>query len=185
MDIDKINEMVLDILKEVSNIGSGNAITSLAKIVGKRINMNVPQVRILELNEVTDILGSAETEVCGVYFDIIEGLDGNILFIFPMNSACYLVDMLMNRPYNGIYHLNEIELSALSEIGNILAGSYITALSTLINIKLLISPPAISIDMAGALLSVPAVSFGEVSDKVLFIQTSFIEGENNVDGYFF
>ncbi|MDI6602111.1 MAG: chemotaxis protein CheC [Thermoanaerobacteraceae bacterium] len=185
MDIDKINEMVLDILKEISNIGSGNAVTSLAKIIGKKINMQVPQVKILHLNEVTDILGSAEKEVCGVYFDIIEGLSGNILFILPMESACYLVDMLMNRTFKSSYTLNEMELSALAEIGNILAGSYITALSSLINIRLLISPPAITIDMAGALLSVPAISFGEIGDKVLFIQTTFIEGDYNVDGYFF
>lgn len=185
MDVDKLNEVVIDILKELSNIGSGNAITSLAKLIGKRINMQVPQVKILQLNEVTDILGSAEEVVCGVYFDIIEGINGNILFIFPMESACYLIDMLMNRKYESTYQLNDIELSALSEIGNILAGSYITALSSLVNIKLLISPPAITVDMAGALLSVPAISFGEIGDKVLFIQTTFIEGNSNVDGYFF
>lgn len=185
MDVDKLNEIVIDILKEISNIGSGNAITSLAKLIGKRIDMHVPQVKILQLSEVTDLLGSAEEVVCGVYFDIIEGINGNILFIFPMESACYLIDMLMNRKYENIYQLNDIELSALSEIGNILAGSYITALSSLVNIKLLISPPAITVDMAGALLSVPAISFGEIGDKVLFIQTTFIEGINNVDGYFF
>ena len=179
MDIDKLNSDVLDVLKEICNIGSGNAVTSLAKIIGKKINMEVPQVKILPLNKVTDILGCADTVVCGVYFDIIEGINGN------MESADYLLEKLMNREIDDMHELDEIDISALSEIGNILAGSYITALSSLINVNIKISPPAVTIDMAGALLSVPAISFGEIGDKVIFIQTTFIEGVHNLDGYFF
>ncbi len=185
MDIDKINSNVLDVLKEISNIGSGNAITSLAAILGEKINMQVPQVQILQLSEVTNILGSPENSVCGIYFDIVEGINGNILFIFPLESVCYLVEKLMNRAINNVYELNELELSAVGEIGNILAGSYITALSSLTKIKIMISTPAVTIDMAGALLSVPAIPFGEIGDKVIFIQTNFIEGVHNIDGYFF
>lgn len=186
-NLDKLNYIHLDILREIGNIGAGNAVTSLASIINKKINMDVPKVRILDFKDVSDALGQADMVVSGIYFDLEGELQGNVLLILNSDSTFTLLNMLFNRnnDKNDITQLDDIEKSAVSEIGNILVGSYITAISTFTNFKLKISPPSLAIDMAGAILSVPAIQFGEISDKVLFIETTFSEGDNKVIGDFF
>ncbi|SNX55495.1 chemotaxis protein CheC [Thermoanaerobacterium sp. RBIITD] len=183
MNIDKLNEKYLDILKELGNIGSGNAITALASIIGKRIDMKIPSVKIMDFSEIEDIFGSPDAIIIGVYFDLEGSVKGNILFSLDVDSASYLVEYLIGVNVKGEF--NDIEKSALQEIGNIMAGSYISSLSTLTSLEMKISPPAISIDMAGAILSVPAIKFGELSDKILFIETEFFEDNRLIKGDFF
>ncbi|ADD02472.1 MULTISPECIES: chemotaxis protein CheC [Thermoanaerobacter] len=183
MDINRLNEMYLDILKELGNIGAGNAITALSTIIGKKVDMQVPKVKILDFKDVSDIFGSADTIIVGIYFDLEGDVKGNILFALDIKSASSLIWKLMGLEVKEDF--GELEKSALEEIGNIMAGSYVTSLSTLTSLNMKISPPAISIDMAGAILSVPAIKYGEISDKILFIETQFIEGEKLIKGDFF
>ncbi|MEQ6358589.1 MULTISPECIES: chemotaxis protein CheC [Thermoanaerobacter] len=183
MDINRLNEMYLDILKELGNIGAGNAITALSTMIGKKVDMQVPKVKILDFQEVSDIFGSADTIIVGIYFDLDGDVKGNILFALDIKSAASLIWSLMGLEVKEEF--DELEKSALEEIGNIMAGSYVASLSTLTSLNMKISPPAISIDMAGAILSVPAIKYGEISDKILFIETQFIEGERLIKGDFF
>jgi chemotaxis protein CheC len=83
----------------------------------------------------------------------------------------------VNAPFN------EMELSALKEIGNIITASYLTALSNMTNLTIVPSIPYISVDMAGAILSVPAVMFGQYGDNALLIETEFGD-ETMIDGYY-
>ncbi|ADV79833.1 MAG: chemotaxis protein CheC [Thermoanaerobacter sp.] len=183
VDINRLNEMYIDILKELGNIGSGNAITALSTMIGKKMDMQVPKVKILDFKEVSDIFGSADTIIVGIYFDLDGDVKGNILFALDIKSAASLIWSLMGLEVKEEF--DELEKSALEEIGNIMAGSYVASLSTLTSLNIKISPPAISIDMAGAILSVPAIKYGEISDKILFIETQFIEGEKLIKGDFF
>lgn len=176
------NNMVLDVLKEIGNIGSGKAITALANILTKKINMNVPKVRLIDLKDVPTALGGEEELIVGIYFKLNDEIDGNIMFILDMESAINLINMILDEEKK---ELDEISISCLSEVGNILASSYVNALSTLTNLKISISVPSLATDMAGAILSVPAIQFGLISDKVLFIETTFQEGENSVNGNLF
>ena len=79
---------------------------------------------------------------------------------------------------------SEMDLSALKEIGNIIAGAYLSALSSLTNLKIVESIPYMAIDMAGAILSVPAIAFGELGDKALLIESEFNETDYSVNGFF-
>lgn len=184
MNLDNLNAILLDVFKEIGNIGSGNAATALASIIDKKIDMAVPQVNILEFKDVTDILGGGEMPVVGIYFELDGDIEGNILFILNLESALNLVSMLFNRPVES-QQLEDMDMSALSEVGNILAGSYVNSLSCLTGLILKISVPSISIDMAGAILSVPAIEFGQLGDKVLFIETQFEEDDRRVVGDLF
>lgn len=184
MNIDNLNSTLLDVFKEIGNIGSGNAATALASIIDKKIDMAVPQVNILEFKDVTDILGGGEIPVVGIYFELDGDIEGNILFVLNLDSALNLVGMLFNRP-KANQELEDMDMSALSEVGNILAASYVNSLSTLTGLTLKISIPSISIDMAGAILSVPAIEFGQLGDKVLFIETQFEEDGKMVVGDLF
>lgn len=184
MNLDNLNTILLDVFKEIGNIGSGNAATALASIIDKKIDMAVPQVNILEFKDVTDILGGGEIPVVGIYFELDGDIEGNILFILNLESALNLVSMLFNRSEEST-QLEDMDMSALSEVGNILAGSYVNSLSCLTGLTLKISIPSISIDMAGAILSVPAIEFGQMGDKVLFIETQFEEDDRRVVGDLF
>lgn len=183
MDYENMTFMQLDVLKELGNIGAGNAVTALSKMLGKKVKMEVPRVHILEFGQVSELLGGAEAEVTGVYFRMEGDIAGNIMFLLPVDSSKALLDMLMGslRDSNGF---DEMDISALEEIGNILAGSYISSLSTMTGMRIKTSVPAIAIDMAGAVLSVPIIQFGHIGDSVLMIETHFFEGKTQVKGNF-
>lgn len=181
---DTINSLVIDVLKEIGNIGAGNAATALAKMVNTKVDMTVPKVKILEFAEVPEILGGEEMQVAGVFFKLSGDLTGSIMFVLDLDSAFSIINLLMPRE---TMELDEFTMSALQEIGNILAGSYVSSLSGLTNLNINISVPSLAVDMAGAVLSVPAIQFGLVGDKVLIIENEFMEineGEKT-KGYFF
>lgn len=181
---DQMNGLVLDVLKEIGNIGAGNAATALAKMIDKKVDMKVPKVSILEFKEVPELLGGEETQVCGIFFKIEGDINGSIMFLLEMESAFNLIDLLMPREE---HLMDEFTYSALQEIGNILSGSYVASLSGLTNLNMHISVPSLCIDMAGAILSVPAIHFGQIGDKILIIENQFIEPDENeaVRGFFF
>lgn len=185
VDINGLNSFELDVFKEIGNIGAGNAATAMAKMLSKKINMRVPEVKIVDFKDVPDMLDGAERPVMGVYLNFDGDIKGSALLVIEEPSAHILVDMMIGRPIDVNRSLTDIDLSAIQELGNILTSSYLSALSTLTSLDVRPSTPYLAIDMAGAILSVPAVQFGIISDKVLFIETEFIEGGDNVRVYFF
>ncbi len=183
---DKVNnDLILDVLKEIGNIGAGNAATSLAKMINKKIDMEVPKVSILDFQDVPTLLGGEEVEVCGIFFKLEGDIDGTIMFLVDAANAHTLIELMM--PGMAKSEFDEFTLSALNEIGNILASSYISSLSGLTNLKIRISVPSLTIDMAAAILSVPAIQFGLIGDKILIIENDFVEemGSEDVKGFFF
>lgn len=185
ISLSDLNNLQLDVLREIGNIGAGNAATALAKMLNKKVDMDVPKVKILEFKEVNNILGGADIEVIGILLNVTGDLTGNIMFILELKAARILVNILMGMPPENDSSFSEMELSAIQEIGNILSGSYLSALSTLTNLNIMPSIPDLAIDMAGAILSVPAIEFGKVGDTVLYIETEFQEGSTKVVGDFF
>ena len=185
IDIKNINSFNLDVLKEIGNIGAGNAATALAKLLNKRIDMKVPQIKVMKFSEVSDVLGGAESEVVGILLGVTGDITGNIMFVLDLLSARRLVNILFGRHIDEETEFGSMETSALQEVGNILAGAYLSSLSNLTNLRILSNIPGIAIDMAGAILSVPAVEFGRNSDTVLYIENEFTYGKDSVVGDFF
>ena len=182
VDLDNMEGVYFDVLKEIGNIGAGNATTALAQLLNQKVDMKFPKVALLEFSEVGEAMGGEEQLMAGIY-QLVEGdITGSIMFLLEEKSARTLVSSLMGTPpSDGPF--TEMELSALKEIGNIITGSYLSSLSMLTNLKIISSVPAISIDMAGAIMSVPAIEFGELGDKLLLIQTAFSD-DVQLDGYF-
>ncbi|MBP2654930.1 MAG: CheC, phosphatase, inhibitor of methylation [Firmicutes bacterium] len=181
----KLSELQLDALKEVGNVGAGNAATALSQIINRKIDMTVPKVCILPLGEVPDVVGGPDTMVAGVYLRVFGPAPGSILFLLPRESAFYLVDTLMGRPDRESNTLDEMDQSALLEIGNILAGAYLNSLSYFTKFTLLPSIPALAMDMAGAILSVILIQLGQMGDHALVIETEFTTEADGVKGHFF
>lgn len=182
--IDKMDNMQFDVLKEIGNIGAGNATTALSKMLNAKVDMKVPKIDLLEFKELSEIIGGAENIVVGILLTLEGDIDGMIMFVLEKESAHRIVTMLMSGMVEPSEEFSEIELSALQEIGNIIAGAYLSSLSTLTNMTITSSVPYMAIDMAGAILSVPAIEFGKISDKALLIETEFGDKDSEVNGYF-
>ncbi len=186
-DLDNVDGMQFDVLKELGNIGAGNATTALSSMINTKVDMQVPKVALLSFEELHEIIGGAETTVAGILVTLEADIDGMMMFILRVKSALGLVDMLFGRPPGTTdenSELDEMSLSALKELGNIISGAYISSLSSLTNLTINQSVPYLSIDMAGAILSVPAIEFGKLGDKALLIESQFMEDNNDVTGYF-
>lgn len=183
-DFNNYNNVHLDILREIGNIGAGNATTALSQLINRRIDMGVPEVNILEFKELAEVLGGAENPIVGILLGVEGDINGMMMFILEQSSAHNLVNILMGKNIDKFEDFTEIDLSALKEIGNIITGAYLTSLSTLTNLKIIATVPNMAIDMAGAILSVPAIEFGKVGDQALLIQTNFGGDSESLVGYF-
>lgn len=180
-----LNSMRYDILREVGNIGAGNATTALSQLINSKIDMTVPKVELLDFSALADVVGSAEKLVVGILLNLSGDIDGMMMFMVDNEAAHHMVNRLVGKEDNSnMENFDDMELSALKEIGNIIAGAYLSALSSLTNLKIAESIPYMAIDMAGAILSVPAIAFGELGDKALLIESEFNQTEYSVNGFF-
>ncbi|MBE6097058.1 chemotaxis protein CheC [Schwartzia succinivorans] len=184
-DIMQLSPTQMDALREIGNVGAGNSATALSQIINHRIDMNVPEVSIVPLGDVPDLVGGPEAMVVGVFLRVYGQAPGNILFLLPAESAFYLVDMLMGKKRGETQNLDYLDESALMEIGNILAGAYLNALFNLTKLSLLPSIPALAMDMAGAILNVVLIQLGQMGDHALVIETEFTTDEEGIKGHFF
>lgn len=182
LDLNSMDSTYMDILSEIGNIGSGNATTALAQLLNRKIDMSVPNVALLGFDNITDLIGSAEDILLGILFGIEGDVTGMMMFLMQPESAHNLTNALLGYK-NETQEFDEMELSAINEIGNIISGAYLNSIATLTNLKIISTVPSTTIDMAGALLSVPAIEFGKIGDKILMIQTQMGEGET-INGYF-
>lgn len=189
IDLNELNDMQFDVLKEIGNIGAGNATTALAKMLNIKVDMSVPNVALLPFSEIASVVGSEEDIVVGILIGLEGEVNGMMMFLFDMKSAHHLVNSLMMRDIHeqedsgDMSSFSEMDMSALNEIGNIVSGSYLNALASLTGLKMICSIPSLTVDMVGALLSVPAAEFGKYGDKMLMIQSEFGE-DDFVTGYF-
>ena len=182
LSLESMSTQYYDVLKEIGNIGAGNATTALAQMLQCKVDMKVPQVKLLDFNEVGMLMGGEEQIMAGIYLCVEGDITGSIMFLLKKDAAKHLVSKLMGMDLPG-EDLDEIGTSALKEIGNIITGAYLNSLSTLTNLKIYPSVPDLTIDMAGAILSVPAIEFGTLGDKILLIQPQFTD-DCELDGFF-
>ena len=183
ISLQQINDMYVDVLRELGNIGAGNATTAIASMLSIRINMNVPKVALMEASKMGSSICPEDEIIVGVFLDVQGNIEGSMMFLLKMDSAYYLVNRLMGRDVNYQGDFDEMDLSALKEIGNIIAGSYLSALSAMTNLVITPSIPYIAVDMAASILSVPAIEFGRYGEHALLIETEF-GNEVMINGYF-
>ena len=178
-----MNALHFDVLKEIANIGAGNATTALSKMLSTKVDMKVPCIQFMEFKELAEGIGGAENIVVGILLTLDTGIEGMMMFVLESDSAEAIVNLLMGKS-GKLDEFSEMDLSALQEIGNIIAGSYLSAISAFTNMTITASVPYLSIDMAGAILSVPAIEFSKISDKALLIETEFGDKDTIINGYF-
>ncbi|WP_339227730.1 chemotaxis protein CheC [Oceanobacillus sp. FSL K6-2867] len=190
MEFVQLTTIQKDVLREIGNIGAGNAATSLSALLNKKIEMNVPSVSIAGFDEIMELTGGSENTIVCLLFRIQGEAPGTVYLIFTIEEAEYFVSELTNDPDFSLFHSeqeNEMALSALQEIGNIVTGSYLTALSDFTSINMKPSVPYLGIDMAGAVLTVGLLELSQISDYAIVINTEISHDGTNKDiqGNFF
>lgn len=182
MDYANLSPVQLDALKEVSNIGTGNAATALSQLLNKKIDMSVPAVNIIPMSELFDEIGEEKLAI-GVVVRVLGDAPGNILFVFDKDTALGIVESLTGQKDET---LTDMSSSVLCEIGNIISGSYMNAIYKLTNLVMTPSVPAVTYDMLGAMLSTTFIESGQYDDNVLDFETVFIQDkEKNISGHFY
>lgn len=177
---DELTPVQMDLLKELGNIGAGNATSALSTMLGdQRLDMVVPEVVVCTLPETVELVGGPEMVVVGIYISLSGDVDGHIVFLLPKESALKLVGVLIGMRVEDI---DEMGLSVLQEVGNIVIASYLNALSDMTGLKLVPSVPALAIDMAGAVWGAILAGARITEDFVTVIKAAFHVEETSLDG---
>jgi len=187
MTFRQLTEEHLDALREISNVGMGNAATALSQMVDETIDLRVPKVSLADISDVPDLMGGADMVVVGVTLQIRGDATGTVLLVFPEESALRLARRLLGRPQSAPA-LDEMGISTLKEVGNILASSYLGAMGSLLNLTLLPSIPLLAHDMAGAVIDYLLIELSESGNQALVIETEFhgrSPQERVISGHFF
>ena len=179
----KLDDSHMDILKEIGNIGAGNAATSLSNMLSKRIDMNVPEVSLLNYNNIIESIGGAENVVVGVLVGFEGDIDGVILFLLKKEFVHLILNSLLGTELHNFEEVSEIEMSALAEISNIMVSSYVNSISSLTEMRIEVTVPSLNIDMSGALLDAVTAEFADVADKVVFIREKYYCMDETVYSY--
>ncbi|MCH7320957.1 chemotaxis protein CheC [Solibacillus sp. MA9] len=188
---EKITLLHLDVLKEIGNIGAAHAATALSDLLQKKIDMRVPDVKMVSFNEMMELAGGSENVVVGIFLRIEGDAEGSMFFVLPVEQANRFIRRLIRDESFDFSKppCSELGLSAMQEMGNILSGSYLSALSDFTGLKIYPTVPGLSIDMFGAIISIGLIELSQVSDTVIVINTSIYEevisDDEAVKGHFF
>ena len=180
----KLDAICLDALKEVGNIGAGHAMTSLAELLNQTVDMSVPHVGITALGDFIAMAGGPEAVSVGVYMYVDGEAPGHVAFLMPMRDACQLVDKMLMQDAGTTQGLDEMAASALKEMGNIMASSYLMAMGDMTGLNLLSSPPEILSDMTAAIVSTITSELVRDEDSVLTIVTEICHETGALRGSF-
>ncbi len=161
-----------------------NAARGLSGMVGLPITTGTSQARVLHFNEMVRHLGDPESEMVGIYLLLKGDLTGQAILILPLSSALHLADVLMDVPMGSSTILGDMERSALAEVGNLTVSYFLNAMASLTGQPLRPSPPAVMVDMLGALMDVVATPVAAVSDDLLIIETVLQDSEGALQARF-
>lgn len=181
MSYENLTPLQLDAIREVGNIGTGNAATALSQLINKKVEITVPSINIVPFDEIFSRIGGDEV-VVGVIVRVLGDAPGNILFIFEKDVALNLIEQLTGEKEE---YITDMGYSVICEIGNIISSSYMNAISKFTNLLITPSVPAATYDMLGAILSTTFIESGQFDDMVLDIETTFLQNNLEISGHFY
>ena len=170
---DDLSPLAIDCLQEMGNIGSGNAASSLSAMLGKTVTMHVPKISVLDYQSVIDEMGGPEKLITAILVTFKGDIKGMMIFLLENAFAEIVVNTFMGKQNIDVIRMDEADSSAVKEMGNIMAGAYLSALAAMAEFTIEMDPPSMTIDMMGAVMNAPMVTLDEVGDKVLFIDEGF------------
>ncbi|MDL2258484.1 chemotaxis protein CheC [Eubacteriales bacterium OttesenSCG-928-K08] len=178
----------LDVLREIGNIGAGNAASALATMLDDKVNIGLPSCEMVPFTQVARGFKSPEDLVVGTLVQMSGDMEGFVLMALPLDAAFELLKLLTGEEFSGNaddYGAVCEALAPVSEIGNILIGAYLSAISSMTGMSIIPSVPATTVDMAMALMNIPVVVYGEIGESVLYMETDFHNEVSSIVGQYF
>ncbi len=169
-----LNMLELDTIREIGSIGTGNAATALSGLLGCEVRITMPEVRIMGYNEAIDWIGGPEAITAGVLVRLDGELKGIMLSVQQLEFVDLVLSRTVGRTVDDYNQLDELDRSALVEVGNIMISTFINALSGLADLRVSLTVPAFAVDMQGAILAVPMAEYGGQSDYIMTIGADFV-----------
>ena len=178
-----MNLQDLDVMKEISSIGTSHAATSLSKLLQKEVRISIPEISVLGYDETVSRIGEIEELVAATLVRMSNEVNGLMLFIFKLDLANVVLEKLIGRRYDSFEQMDELDYSALEEVGNIIICSYVNAFTQLVGVEIDLSVPSSTLNMLGGILTVPMAEYGYETDKLMYINAEFImDGRKLSDG---
>ena len=175
-----LNSLELDTLKEIGSIGTGNAATALSSLIGQQVRIEMPEVRIMGYNEAIEWIGGPEEITAGVLVKMSGQVNGIMLSVQQLEFVNLVLESMLGKGVEDYSGLHEMECSALIEVGNIMISTFINALSSLAGIDIELTVPAFTVDMQGAIMTVPMAEYGGQSDYIMTIGGNFVRNGKTV-----
>lgn len=176
----ELSSIELDTLKEIGSIGTGNAATSLSALIGQEVRIRMPEVRIMGYNEAIEWIGGPEEITAGVLVGMSGQISGIMLSVQQLEFVNLVLESMLGKSVKDYSQLQELEGSALIEVGNIMISTFINALSGLAGIEIDLTVPAFTVDMQGAIMAVPMAEYGGQSDYIMTIGGNFVCGGKEI-----
>jgi len=176
-----MDDMSKDMMREIGSIGTGNAATSLSSLLGIEVEMTVPNVEVEGYNEAVECLGNPEEIISGVLVQMSGDISGIMLFVMRTEFINEILKHVLQKSISDFTEMGEMEISAATEVGNIIISSYVLSLSKLADMDISLSVPGFAINMLGGIMTVPMAELGYESDKLLMIRGKCIIGGKHVE----
>jgi len=172
-DFTGLTDLHIDVLREIGNIGSGNAASSLSQMMDRPVDIAIPSVAILDVNDAIANMGGAELQIVGLLLSLSGDVNGMMMFLLEREFACMLLNALMFMDVKDFSEIDEMGYSAIQEMSNIMAASFVNAIADMTGLAIDLSPPSTATDMLGAIMNAPAIYYSNISDKIIFIKNEF------------
>ena len=178
------DQYLLEMLNTIASEGIKNAADGFSGMVGRRIEVSNPEIELVPLLTIPKIVGGLEDDAVGVYLRFEGDMTGQIMMIIPHQKALELVDLLMGLEKGTTKRLGSLERSALGELGNLCGTFFLNSIAKTVGASFRPSPPAIMVDMLGAILDIVVATAGGVNEHVLLMHANFMDGVRFVETNF-
>lgn len=182
--IQPLDARLLAVLNRITAEGARNAAGGLTQMVGQSITVTSPSVSLVSLLELPNLLDSLEDEAIGIYLRVESGINGQIMLVMPFTCALDLVDLLLDNPPGTTQEIGQMERSALGEVGNLIGSFFLNKFSEITGTSNRPTPPAVMVDMLGAILDIIIASAGYVSEEVILLRSTFANGDRSLETSF-
>ncbi len=181
-DISNLDDMQLDVLTEIGNVGSGNAATALATLLNTFVDIEIPSIHLIDFDDVSQFLGGPDNYALGLTVTLNGDIEGMMLQVIQKEFAAKLINTFYEKKISYLDDITEMDLSVVREMGNITTAAYVNSIAKMANIFINITPPEDHIDKVGNILSIPSHNLGSVGKKVLYIDESFCISGTQIHG---
>ena len=168
-NLNELDEMHLDVLREIGNIGSGNAATSLSSMLNTTVEIEVPTISLISYDKVSQYLGGKDRKVIGLALGLEADIDGVMLHVVQPQFASRIVNAFYPKDIQTLEDVSEMDLSAVKETSNITTAAYVNSLATMTNTFINITPPIEYLDTVENVLKHASNRFDAIGHQVIYI----------------